>query len=45
LPDGLESTDLGDTAELQAAAERMIAAVRIPAGAIRMRDGTGDSFG
>ena len=44
-PDGRESTDLDDPAELQAAVVRMIAAVRIPAGTIRMRDGTGDSFG
>jgi hypothetical protein len=43
--DGPESTDLDDPAELQAAVERMIAAVRIPAGTIRMRDGTGDSYG
>src|ERR1700722_13813206 len=45
LPDGRESTVLADPDELQAAVERMITAVRIPARTLRMRDGTGVSFG
>jgi hypothetical protein len=45
LPDGPESTDRNDPAELQAGVETVIAAVRIPARTVRMGEGTGDSFG